>query len=44
MKLGIVSKKDPVEKQRIKCRKKFLHYFKMAFPMQLTLAGNVITN
>jgi hypothetical protein len=31
MKLGIVSKKDPVEKQRIKCRKKFLHYFKNGF-------------
>ncbi len=31
MKLGIVSKEDPVEKQRIKCRKKFLHYFKNGF-------------
>lgn len=31
MALNILSRKDPVEKARLKCRKKFLHYFKKGF-------------
>jgi hypothetical protein len=31
MPLGILSKKDPVQKSRIRCRKKFLYYFKKGF-------------
>lgn len=28
---GVLSRKDPVEKARLRCRKKFLHYFKKGF-------------
>jgi hypothetical protein len=31
MPAGLLSKKDPVEKARLRCRKKFLHYFKKGF-------------
>lgn len=31
MGLNILSRKDPLEKARLKCRKKFLHYFKNGF-------------
>lgn len=31
MALNILSRKDPVDKARLKCRKKFLHYFKKGF-------------
>lgn len=31
MPLNILSRKDPLEKARLKCRKKFLHYFKKGF-------------
>lgn len=31
MRAGLLSKKDPVEKARLRCRKKFLHYFKKGY-------------
>jgi hypothetical protein len=31
MPTGLLSRKDPVEKARLRCRKKFLHYFKKAY-------------
>jgi hypothetical protein len=31
MPTGLLSRKDPVEKARLRCRKKFLHYFKKGF-------------
>lgn len=31
MSAGLLSRKDPVEKARLRCRKKFLHYFKKGF-------------
>lgn len=31
MSTGLLSSKDPVEKTRLRCRKKFLHYFKKGY-------------
>ena len=31
MRTGIISKKNPIEKQRLVCRKKFLYYFKKGY-------------